>query len=72
MAIYEVKTKNHWQAVVTVCVNGGEQDAVDCMKNDMEMMGYTGVEAVAIRRMNESYGCGAYGLIAIEDFHEVQ
>ncbi|MEB5816675.1 hypothetical protein [Klebsiella quasipneumoniae] len=72
MAIYDIKTINHWQSVVTICVNGGEQDAIDSMKNEMKRMGYTDVEAVAIRRMNESYGCGGYGVIAIEDFHAVQ
>lgn len=72
MAIYNIKVTNHWQSVVTVIVYGDEEDAIASMKNQMERMGYEGVEAVAIRRMNESYGNGCYGLIAIEDFRAVQ
>lgn len=72
MVIYDIKTINHWEPVVTVCVNGGEQDAIASMKNQMERMGYVGVEAAEIRRMNEFYCNGGYALRAAEDFHAVQ
>ena len=69
---FEIKTINHWEPVITVCTGGDEKDAIVSMKEHMEREGYAGVEAVAIRRMNESYGNGGYGLIAVEDFHPVQ
>ncbi|EOH0528238.1 hypothetical protein ACLMVZ_002901 [Klebsiella aerogenes] len=71
MAVYEIKTINHWDPVVTIYTSGNEQDAIASMKEQMERMGYTGVEAEAIRRMNESYGNGGYGLVAIEAFRSV-
>jgi len=72
MAVFEIKTINHWNPVVTVCTSGDEKDAIASMKEQMERMGYAGVEAEAIRRMSESYGNGGYGLIAVEDFQPVQ
>ncbi|CZZ71324.1 TPA: hypothetical protein I9776_001936 [Klebsiella oxytoca] len=71
MAVYEIKTINHWNPVITVFTSGNEQDAIASMKEQMERMGYSGVEAAATRRMNESYGNGGYGLIAVEDFQPV-
>lgn len=72
MAAYEIKTINHWESSVTVFTSGNEQDAIASMKEQMKSMGYEGVKASAIRRMNESYGNGGYSLIAVEDFHPVQ
>lgn len=71
MAVYEIKTINHWDPAVTVFTSGNEQDAIASMKEQMERMGYEGVGASAIRRMNESYGNGGYSLIAVEDFRPV-
>lgn len=69
MAAYDIKLSNGWISTVN-CANS-ETEAIERLKIERERMGYERTDVAEIRRMNESYCNGGYGLVAVEEFHQI-
>ncbi len=69
MAAYDIKLSNGWISTIN-CANS-ENEAIERLKIERERMGYERTDVAEIRRMNESYGNGGYGLVAVEEFHQI-
>lgn len=69
MAAYDIKLDNGW--IDTVLCATSLKDALERHSSERIRMGYTSTNVIAVRKMNESYGNGGYGLIASEEWHTI-